>query len=115
MIAELIRLTEAHQAAKRPLTVGRGGVEQDACHRSSFALGRERVDALANTGSGIPAFQRELAHQRVRKRMQEHIAQGWVIGLRRRDTPPGAPGDMSLVKYGAVFEHLCPAHPRLKS
>src|SRR5260370_24124403 len=113
MIAELIRLAEADQAAKCALAVGRGGVEQDACHRPSVALGRQGVDALANTGSGIPTFQRELTHQRVRKRMQEHIAQSRVIRLGERDTPPAAPGDMGLVKDRAVFAYLWSAQPRL--
>ena len=75
MSSKLGGLAESDEAAERSFAVGSRRVKQNAGHRAVFMFGRQSIDALANAGCGVAAFQRQLAHEGVSQRMEQHVAQ----------------------------------------
>ena len=68
--AEPVPAAQRDESAESSLAVRRRGVEHDAGHRLVPAAG---IDALGDSRRAVPAFQRELADQRVREGVQQDV------------------------------------------
>ena len=93
MTTELTGSAEADQAPERSLAIRGCSIDQHASH-GTIVVGRgKRVDPLGEARRSVSRLKRELAHERVRKRVQEHIAQTGemgVGGLQVAEAPPAA-------------------------
>src|SRR6266516_334408 len=96
--AEGLGLAQADEAAERAFAVGGGGVEQDSGHRSVGVLGSLGVDALADAGPGVAAFEGELAHEGVGKVVQQEVADAGIVRLGINDVARTTPLFVRFVK-----------------
>ena len=106
-----VRPAQTDQPAQRAFAIRRGGVDEQAGHRAALLFRRPGVDALADTGGGVTAFQSQLAHQRVGKAVNEDVTHSGETIFRRFNKTHGAPFFVGVYKLcGALVYGRFP-HP----
>ena len=111
MQAQGVGLAQADQAAECAFAVGGGGVDQDAGHALAVLARRLGVDALPDAGGRITAFQRKLAHQGMRERVQKHVEHPRKAVFGRFDAAGLAPAHMGVKKFVSGRAHRALVDP----
>lgn len=84
--AESVGLPQLGETPEGPITVGRGGVDQHACHVWGLTLPRG-IDSLVYARCAVSTLECQLANEDVSERVQQDIRDPWKAVLRRRQFP----------------------------
>src|SRR5690554_4777300 len=91
-------MSQADKPTEGAFAVWGRSVDEYAGHGAAFLFGWSGVEALADAGSGIAAFQGQLADEGVGEGVEEGIAQTGKSALWRLDETGLPPIDVGFVK-----------------